>query len=142
MNIATFGKRIWAYIIDMLLAYAIPVVALIFAYVRFSELNQIPVIFVVLGMLFATWFVFTFIYSIWLFASNGRTLGRLIFGLRVVHTDISRLSFSVCLARAATEGCIILIGISAIYTLAVHTEKTVFDRLTNTVVSDWRNRVM
>jgi uncharacterized RDD family membrane protein YckC len=140
MNIARFGKRISAYIVNLVFAYAFPVVALVLAYVYVPNFSKIPFLFVFLMIIFASWFAYTFIFTIWLFVTNGRTLGARIFGLRVVHPNISRLSFGDCFARAAAEGMFMMAIISSLYVIAVHTEKSVFDRLTDTVIADWRNR--
>ena len=140
MNIASYTKRVWSYIIDAFLAIVCSLALFITLYFYQSWIRSIPAFFVIIAFFFIEWFLYTFIYSLWLFISNGRTLGSLIFGTRVVHNDISRLSYGDCLARSASEGVLVLVAIDLIYVLIKHTEKTIFDRLSLTVVVDWRNR--
>ncbi len=140
MNIASYTKRVWSYVIDAFLAIVCSLALFIILYIYQSWIRSIPAFFVIIAFFFIEWLLYTFIYSLWLFISNGRTLGSLIFGTRVVHNDVSRLSFGDCLARCASEGVLVLVAIDLIYVLIKHTEKTIFDRLSLTVVVDWRNR--
>ncbi len=140
MNIASFTKRLWGYIVDLIFSLIIPTGLLVLALLYAKHINDIPAFFVSLIFIAASWLSFTIIYAIWLKASNGRTLGNLIFGLRVVHNDVSKLTFGECLSRASMQGLIILVIINALYLLIAQTEKSIFDRVTNTLVVDWRNR--
>lgn len=140
MNIANLGKRILSYIIDTLILSIIPSFTLFFLYLNTDLLKDISIYLVVICFIFVLWFLYFIFIGLFLLISNGRTIGNLIFGIRVIHKDISHLTFGDCFARSSTQGLIILAIISVFYVMTIHTEKSAFDRLTNTVVVDWRNR--
>lgn len=141
MNIASYTKRIWSYIIDAFLASICALAIFVVLFFYQTWIRNVPIFFVILSFFFIEWLLYTLFFSLWLFASNGRTLGSLIFGTRVVHSNISRLSYGDCIARCASEGVLVLVVIDMFYVLIKHTEKTIFDRLSLTVVVDWRNRL-
>lgn len=141
MNTARFDKRVIAYLIDIVFSVVLTATGIVFAFILFEPIRQIPWYFSMLTSLILIWFVYTFINSLWLYISNGRTLGALIVGLRVVHPNLERLTFADSVCRSATLAIIAMVLINAIYMLYVHTEKTVFDRMSRTVVVDWRNRM-
>ncbi|MCQ2792889.1 MAG: RDD family protein [Bacilli bacterium] len=140
MNIASYMKRTWAYVIDFVFALIISAGVLVAAIFLFRDFVTIPAFFVVLMFIAADWLIYTLMYSIWLKTSNGRTLGNLIIGLRVVHNDVSKLTFGDCISRSAMNGLIVLAIINTLYVMISHTEKSIFDRVTKTLVADWRNR--
>lgn len=142
MNIASFTKRIWAYIIDNLLLIIPLGVCLFFLYLLIPEMKDVPIYFIVFGFIFAHWLIYFLFIGFYMFLSNGRTIGNLIFGLRIIHPDISRLSLGDCFARSACQGIIIFPIISMLFVITIRSEKSVFDRMTNTVVADWRNKVL
>lgn len=140
MNIANFTKRIWAYIIDFVLTALLPAATLVLLYVFVPQINDVPVYFIVFGMIFVHWLIYFLLVGFYTFITNGRTVGNLIFGLRIIHPNIKRLSFGDSFARSAAQGLFILPIISLLYITIAHTEKSVFDRMTNTIVVDWRNK--
>lgn len=142
MNIASYTKRLARYAVDFVFASLFPAGALIYIFYYAHSLIEIPPLFLGIIIVASEWIVFTLINTIWMYVSNGRTLGNLIFGTRVVKPDISRLTFGECLTRNISEGLIFMIVISWVYMLAIGSEKSVFDRMTNTVIVDWRNRTI
>lgn len=140
MNIARYDKRIFAYLIDLIFACAFPAAGLVIAYAYVPSFYDIPWYFVAAMAIVAVWLVYTIINTLWTFLSNGRSLGNLIFGLKIIRPDMSHLHFSECLVRSINLGFFVSALVNAIYMLMIHTEKTVYDRLSETVVVDWRNR--
>lgn len=140
MNIASFSKRIWAYIIDFVLTALIPGGTLTLLYIFVPEMNDIPVYFIVFGVIFTHWFVYFLVIGFYIFVTNGRTIGNLLLGLRIIHPHIKRLSLGDAFGRSAAQGLVILPIISILYVIIIHTEKSVFDRMTKTIVVDWRNK--
>ena len=141
MNIARFEKRIIAYLIDMVLAIGIVVTGYIFGYLFIEPIRVIPWYFSIIIFLVIVWLIYMLINVNWLFFSNGRSLGALIVGIRVVHPNLERLTYKDCICRSAALAIIPMVFVNAIYMLVVHTEKTAFDRMSKTVVVDWRNRI-
>ena len=141
MNTARFDKRVIAYLIDIIFSVALTVTGIVFAIILFEPVREIPWYFTILISFSIAWFIYTFINSIWLYVSSGRTLGALIVGLRVVHPNLERLTFADAVCRSATLAIVPMVLANAVYMLYIHTEKTVFDRMSKTVVVDWRNRM-
>ena len=141
MNIARFEKRLLAYMIDFLLPVILVITANVLGFVYIEEVRGISWYFALAIGFTSVWILYTLINSLWLTISNGRTLGGLIAGLRVVHPNLEKLTFKDALCRSATLAIVPMVLINAAYMLIVHTEKTVFDRMSKTVVVDWRNRI-
>lgn len=140
MNNAKLPRRIISYVFDMALSFAIALTLVILGSIFIKGFANLGIFYIVIIFFVLLWITYVFIFTFWLFLSNGRTLGMLIFGLRVVHKDISRLKFGDCLARSASEGVLIFIVIDLFFVLITNTERTSFDRISNTYVVDWRHR--
>ena len=141
MNIAKYSKRIAAYIWDFLLSSLFAGLILFLVLYFNHDLLKTPLFYLILAFFLVEWLTYTILNSLISFISNGRTLGKLICGLRIVHKDISRLHYGDCLTRAISEGLFVMAIIDMFFVLIRHTDKTTFDRLSNSVVVDWRNRV-
>ena len=140
MNTAKLPRRIISYAFDMILSFAIALTLVILGSRFIKGFANLGIFYIVTIFFVLLWITYVFIFAFWLFLSNGRTLGMLIFGLRVVHKDISRLKFGDCFARSAAEGVLIFIVIDLFFVLITNTERTSFDRISNTYVVDWRHR--
>lgn len=140
MNIANFTKRIFAYIVDILISASFVIAGIVLGTMFSQDFRAIPVYFIVMAAFASQWLVYLIINTFLIFLTNGRTIGCYIFGLRIVHNDISPITFGDAITRSASEGLIVLAIVGLFYLATVHTEKTVFDRMTNTIVVDWRNR--
>jgi uncharacterized RDD family membrane protein YckC len=70
--------------------------------------------------------------------STARTLGMAIMGIKTCHADKSRIRFKEAFLKALTTGLTAMDLVNSIYMLSSHTERSVFDRLTNTLVVDTR----
>ena len=140
MNIASFTKRTFAYLIDLVLTILLPMAAFVLGYIFWPEFQSIPIYFVIMAFVVIAWLIYFVFCSIYMAISNGRTVGLAIMGLRVIHQDLKRISFGESLARCAACGLLIMVIVNAFYVVGTKTEKSVFDRLTNTLTVDWKNR--
>ena len=137
MKIARFTKRIIAYLIDELIPLAAGIVFLIFSNIyKFG-----PDAFIyraLLGLLIAYGLVIIFS-TLGLYFFNGFTLGGSIIGIRVMHVDGGKIKFKEALLKSILLGVIAFAIINAVYMLVVRTERSVFDRLTDTYVAEYRH---
>lgn len=140
MNIIRFEKRIFSYLVDIFFVLGVVAAGTVILMIKFPKISEIPWYFIMFIILFAIFFVYTLIHTLTMFLTNGRTLGSCIFGLKTIHPNLERLTFADCLCKCSLMSLIPVVIVNGIYMLAIHTEKTAFDRLTKTVAVDWRHR--
>ncbi len=115
---AGFRKRFWAYIIDILLATSIA--NIIINLVSFAIKASLPTTVLRLTnlIIIALYFVIT------TYITGGQTLGKMIFGLRVVHLKEERLSLATVLVREGAGRIIHLFNIlSVLYLFTAFTDR-------------------
>jgi uncharacterized RDD family membrane protein YckC len=136
MGIARFEKRIGAYLIDIIssILFALPL-TIFFAYLSSW---QIPWYFDLWIAQLLSWFFYALFTTCSVHWSNGYTLGGLIFGIKSVHRDGKRISVGDAITKGICIGILPFVIVNAIYMLVVHTEITIFDRMTDTIVIDIR----
>lgn len=130
MNIARYEKRIFAYLIDYLFPILIGVLAFLLLKNHFSY--KVFDIFVIIN-----WFIiitYWIIYIPILFLFNGNTLGSLIFGIKVIPLKAEKITFKISLIRALTLSIPMMVIINVFYMLVVHSERTIFDILSESIV--------
>ena len=136
MLIARFEKRIGGWLIDKILSLGVfgGILCLEILYLNkdFSLFLEI-LIALALAYLF-----YVLVITLYLFLSNGYTLGMQIFGIRTYHPTRVRLAFKEAFLKALMTGFLGMDLVNAAYMLFAHTERSVFDRLTNTLVVDVR----
>lgn len=142
MNTAKLHKRVIAYLIDIVIISAPIVVGLIwlFYFINMEYNYATPWYFMLIGGLLIQWIIYTFLSTLIMFIFNGRTFGNALLGIKIIHADNRHLSFKDCLCISAVHGLLIMVIINLFYILIVHTEKSVSDRLTDTIAVDWRHR--
>jgi uncharacterized RDD family membrane protein YckC len=136
MIIARYEKRLGGWAIDKalsLLALAGILVPEILFFPRDFSLF-IEILIAVVGAYF--FYVISVSFALYLF--NGYSLGMAICGIRTYHATKDRLRFSEAFLKALMTGFTAMDLINSIYMLSTHTERSVFDRLTNTLVIDTR----
>lgn len=138
MNIARYEKRVAAYLIDMALSF-LPALAGGIALLHYYP-EVIPWFFVILIVALATWILYTLYCTLALWIFNGETIGNALTGIRVIHQNLERIGFLDAFLRSANLGVLVLAIVNAAYMLSVHTERTIFDRLSGTVSVEWRRR--
>ena len=100
----------------------------------------IPWYFLLVCGFIVQWLVYTILSTICVFIFNGRTFGNLLFGTKIVHQDLKHLSLKDAICISSVHGLLIMMIINLFFMLIVHTEKSVSDRLTDTLAVDYRHR--
>ncbi|MFA5283250.1 MAG: RDD family protein [Bacilli bacterium] len=136
MEIARFDKRIIAYCIDMLIAAAAGVATSVLLAINTDW--SIPWYFLILIGQTIGYFIYCLFVICALHWTNGFTLGGAILGIKSIHLDRKKISVGDAIVKGVTLGIIPMAIVNAIYMLVIHTEKTIFDRLTDTIVVDIR----
>ena len=137
MKIARFTKRIVAWIIDEIIPFAGAITFFVFA-TRFNFFPTGVAYKILIMFLIAYGLVVLISYPVLNF-SNLLTLGGAIMGIRVSHVDGGKIKFREALLKSILVGVIAFALVNAIYMLIVRTERSVFDRLTDTYVAEYRH---
>ncbi len=128
MKIAGFEKRIFSYLIDLIIPIALSVL-LYFIVFRYSPIKTMFTIYVILLTLISiTYFIINTIVT---YLSNGYTLGNLFFHIRVIGEN-EKLSFISCVLKYAFLAFPMCAVINAFYMIITHTEITIFDKISLT----------
>ncbi len=136
MNIARYEKRIGGWLVDKAISYCVLGLA-IWLFVSLLGPDFSAYLSVLLSIL-VSYFFFVIFNTLFLWISNGRTVGNLIFGIKVSHPSGNRLGFTESLLKSLLVGAMAMDIINSVYMLSNHTERSVFDRMTNTNVIDTR----
>jgi len=132
MEIAKFTKRVFSYLCDLILCFAIGASC----GVPLFLLTSIPWYFNVLITLACCYGSYLIPCIIFMSIVRGRTLGALIFGIKHVNNDGSKISIKNIIIKNLYLGLIPFTIVNAFYMLSVHTERTIFDKITDTIVID------
>ncbi|MCQ2795634.1 MAG: RDD family protein [Bacilli bacterium] len=135
MEIARFNKRVFSYLVDFLISIGI------------GAGCSVPLfMFAVLPWYFSMMISFLICYVVYLlinvpvmYFSKGRSFGAFIFGIKTVTKENGTISSRNIWVKQLYLGLIPFVVANAIYMLVVHTEQTLFDRITNTIVIDIKN---
>ena len=135
MDIARYERRVFAYLIDVLLCLGCAFLTWSFIpWMRaFPLAAQIVVLEVMMGLYYM---LFGGILLKW---SNGYTLGGALLRTKVVHMDDRDITYRDAFIRSVCLSIIPWVLVNAIYMLIVHTERTICDKITDTIVIDRRN---
>lgn len=136
MSIARFDKRIGGWLIDKLISWGVLAGILCCEILYFPK--DISLYWEILIAVEAAYLFYVFFVCLYLFIGNGYTLGMQIFGIRTYHATRERIRFKEAFIKALMTGFIAMDLINAIYMLSCHTERSVFDRLTSSLVIDVR----
>ncbi len=134
METARLSKRIWGYIINLILylgvgfGTAVPFLTLL-------NLHVALYILIVLGIAI----VLSLLLDILIMAlSHGYTLGSAIMGVKYVASDGKRLNSKEIVVRSACESLLIFVILDLIYFIKTRTERGVIDRLSDSFAIDTR----
>ena len=134
METAVLAKRIWAYIINLILYLGIGFAS----GVPFLILLNVQVIFYIL-ISFGIAIIFSFFFDLFLLVvSKGYTIGTAILGIRYVSSDGKRINRRQAMVRSASESMLIFVIIDLMYFIKNNTERGVIDRLSNSFAIDTR----
>ena len=136
MGIARYEKRMMGWLIDKLFSLlalaAVLTVEILYFPKDFSLYLEI-LIAIASGYVY-----YVIVNCAFLHLLNGATLGMAIMGIKTCHADKSRIRFKEAFLKALTTGLTAMDLVNSIYMLSKHTERSVFDRLTSSLVIDVR----
>jgi uncharacterized RDD family membrane protein YckC len=138
MNIARYEKRIWGWLIDEFISLMAGSACLVLMII-FGRTGGSLFLWILLAIS-GDYFFYVLVTAVTMHLSQGSTIGMLIVGIKSYHPDGERLKARECWLKALLTGIIAMDIINSIYMLVVHTERSAFDRLTNTLVIDARHR--
>ncbi len=138
MGIARYEKRLLAYLFDEVLACLFGVGIAILMY-HFEVLGESIFLIAVLSCVFA-YLVYVFLCTLVSALSGGMTFGFMVAGIKAIHSDGSPFTLRDAFIRAVTKGLLPAVLANAVYMLAVHSQRSIFDRLSDTLVIDKRRR--
>mgnify|MGYP001313710198 FL=1 len=137
MNIARFDKRIFGWLIDEILPLGGGVTLAYFLWVWMG--TQMSIFLIVFLSVIGDYILYILINAITMSITRGATIGMAIFGIKTVHPEGVKLKAGECWLKCLLTGVIAMDFINAIFMLSVHTERSAFDRMTNTLVVDKRS---
>ena len=131
MNIPRFDKRIISYLIDLI----IPSILSLFTYFLLKHSFQIlDYLTFFLWVEFFAMVYFLLINSLFAYLFNGNTIGNLFTKTKMVSIDGKRLTLKQVLLKYLPLSLWPTVIINAFYMLYVHTESTIYDTLSNSIV--------
>lgn len=134
METARLSKRVWAYIINLLIYIGIGFGSAI----PFLTMLNFHIIFYVLigiGFSFALSFALG---SLIMSVSHGYNIGSALLGIRYVASDGKNLMVRQVIIRSFSESIVILVILDLVYFIKTRTERGVIDRLTSSFAIDTR----
>jgi uncharacterized RDD family membrane protein YckC len=137
MKIARYEKRIVGWLIDeaFSLLVGVPVLVLLLYYSTDANSVYLAILYAVLS----DYAFYIFLGGITMSISGGATFGMMITGIKCFCPNGNQLKIRECFLRSAMTGFLAMDIVNAIYMLVVHTERSVFDRLTENIVIDVRH---
>ena len=134
METARLSKRVWAYIINLVLYLGLG-----FASASpFLNLLHLHVIFYLL-IAFGIAIILSFFFDLFLLVvTRGFTLGSAIFGIKYVSSDGQPINRKQSLIRSASESILVFALLDLIYFIRFRTERGVIDRLSDSFAIDNR----
>lgn len=129
-GIARFEKRLFSYLVDFIL----PLAGGILTSLLFLKIPYFPWFVIFIFAILFTYFYYLFINLVLMAIFKYRTLGMIIFKTKMIKNDGSEAAFKDCVVKCLYLGLVPFSVINAIYMITVHTEITLFDKMTNTLV--------
>ena len=133
METAVLSKRIWLYIINLIL------------YLGLGFLGGLPFLIILkfpplayLGVSLGFALVFSIVFDFLLLLGTGYTVGSAILGVKYVASDGEKMPGKMCFLRSLGESILILALFDLIYFVKNRTERGIIDRLSNSFSIDNR----
>ncbi len=134
MEVARFEQRVIAFLIDYLFAIVFSLSGTILLAVLVPSMS---LLFLILSFAGLTYAFFLITYPLMMSFFNGRSLGSLIVATKVIYINKdAKISLRDIYIKALMMGLFPLAIVNSVYMLVVHTERSIFDKLTNTIVVD------
>ena len=131
MNIPRFDKRIISYFIDLIIPSILSLLTYFLLKHSFQILDYLTFF---LWVEFFAMVYFLLINSLFAYLFNGNTIGNLFTKTKMVSIDGKRLTLKQVLLKYLPLSLWPTIIINAFYMLYVHTESTIYDTLSNSIV--------
>ena len=131
MNIPRFDKRIISYLIDLIIPSILSLLTYFLLKHSFQILDYLTFF---LWVEFFAIVYFLLINSLFAYLFNGNTIGNLFTKTKMVSIDGKRLTLKQVLLKYLPLSLWPTIIINAFYMLYVHTESTIYDTLSNSIV--------
>ena len=131
MNIPRFDKRIISYLIDLIIPSILSLLTYFLLKHSFQILNYLTFF---LWIEFFAMVYFLLINSLFAYLFNGNTIGNLFTKTKMVSIDGKRLTLKQVLLKYLPLSLWPTVIINAFYMLYVHTESTIYDTLSNSIV--------
>ncbi len=135
MNNAKFYKRIYGWLLDE--ALCLPFGVFCFWLIYYFDAS-FPLFFLVVISILFDYFFYVLINSISMYAFKGKTLGMTIEGIKTVDMEGNRPSYRCCFLKCFLNGVIAIDLVNAAFMLLIHTERSLFDRLSQTMAVNCR----
>lgn len=127
---AKYYKRIYGWIIDEIISLLFGI-ACIFLIFYFSP--TFSLFFAVVIAIFVDYFFYVFLTSIIMYLNNGSSFGMMLQKIKTVNINGNPLKYKACFLKCFLNGIIVVTIVNAIFMVCVHTERSLFDRLTDTI---------
>ena len=131
MNIPRFDKRIISYLIDLIIPSILSLLTYFLLKHSFQILDYLTFF---LWVEFFAMVYFLLINSLFAYLFNGNTIGNLFTKTKMVSIDGKRLTLKLVLLKYLPLSLWPTVIINAFYMLYVHTESTIYDTLSNSIV--------
>ena len=131
MNIPRFDKRIISYLIDLIIPSILSLLTYFLLKHSFQILDYLTFFF---WVDFFAMVYFLLINSLFAYIFNGNTIGNLFTKTKMVSIDGKRLTLKQVLLKYLPLSLWPTVIINAFYMLYVHTESTIYDTLSNSIV--------
>ena len=131
MNIPRFDKRIISYLIDLIIPSILSLLTYFLLKHSFQILDYLTFF---LWVEFFAMVYFLLINSLFVYLFNGNTIGNLFTKTKMVSIDGKRLTLKQVLLKYLPLSLWPTVIINAFYMLYVHTESTIYDTLSNSIV--------
>ena len=134
METARLAKRIWAYIINLILYLGVGFGVSV-PFVTLLHLPIVAYIFISLGVAIVSSFLFDILL---MSVTHGFNIGCAILGVKYVASDGKKLSGKQIVVRSFSESLVILVIFDLFFFIKNRTERGVIDRLTDSFAVDIR----
>lgn len=135
MEIARYERRVLAYLFDLLICLGMAIGTWLI--IRHNwNLTYVMQILICETLMGAYYFLFAGIVLKW---TNGYTLFGALMRTKVIHIDDRDISYRDAFLRSMCLAIFPWVIVNAFYMLIIHTERTIFDKLTDTIVIDRRH---
>ena len=134
METAVLSKRVWAYIINLVIYLGVGFSLSI----PFLTLLNIHVVFYLL-ISFGVAIILSFFFDLFLMVvTKGYTMGSAILGIKYVSENGNKLSRRQAMIRSASESILVFVILDLLYFLRYRTERGAIDRLSDSFAIDTR----